>query len=72
MKSGGLASEDDYPYCIGKTCYPCEAEGYNEERCGPGLKPPSCSIENPCKKDVKKTAKIDNWKSLSNDENELA
>ena len=29
IKAGGLSSEGDYPYFIEKTCYPCEAEGYD-------------------------------------------
>ncbi len=51
---------------------PCSAEGYNKELCGPGLHPPACEIANPCKKDVKKSVKIEDWKSLPEDERELA
>ncbi len=48
MKSGGLASDEDYPYCISyadddkKKCWPCSAEGFDKKRCGEGLFPPMC------------------------------
>jgi cathepsin F len=72
ISAGGLAKEQDYEYCVGKGCYPCAAEGYDEEKCGPGLHPPQCKVVNPCRKDVAKSAKIDDWKALSNDEVQLA
>ena len=67
-----MAEEINYPYCVGTTCHPCSAEGYDKKKCGPGLFPPMCKEDKPCKKDVKKTVIINDWKSLSNDENELA
>lgn len=56
INSKGVASEKNYPYCVGTTCYPCEAEGMDEERCGRSYHIPACKVENPCKKDVLKTA----------------
>jgi len=53
MNIGGIAKEQDYPYCVGipgdKACYPCSAPGYNTKRCGPGLHPPSCNANYTCK-----------------------
>ncbi len=75
MKAGGLAAEEDYPYCVGKLgCLPCSAFPCDEKLCGRCLAPPMCNSEKyPCKdKYTKKAVKVTDWKALSSDETELA
>lgn len=77
-KAGGLATEQDYPYCIAfkdsdqNKCWPCSAQGYDKDRCGEGLLPPRCKQVNPCRLDIPKRASISGWKALSSEENQLA
>lgn len=80
IKVGGLASDNDYPYCMNYSdkdknkCYPCSPPGYNETLCGKGLFPPACD-KILCREgsaDVDYVAKISDWKAIGTDENEIA
>lgn len=80
IKVGGVASEEEYPYCLGSKdkdikCYPCSPAGYNKTACGPGLTPPACDgTTHNCRENngLKYTAKISDWKAISSDENDIA
>jgi cathepsin F len=69
VQKEGLSTEETYPYCLWfepkDRCKPCSPEGYDDKKCGPGLHPPMCKIESPCKKDAKKEVFIDGYISVS-------
>lgn len=71
IKSGGLPSEVDWPYCSGTgKCYPC-MQGPTKQ-CGP---PPSyCdhTYSAKCDAPYNVAAKISSWTSISQDETEIA
>lgn len=74
---GGIASEENYPYCVGvdKPCFPCPAPGYNKSLCGPPI--PYCKVTDSCqaKFDKKKfvpNLKVIDWKRTSQNEDDIA
>lgn len=73
VKVGGVIAEEDYKYCVDGTkadlwCDPCSAKGYDNDRCGNILVPPSCNSTLVCRDHEKKAAKISDWKHISTDE----
>ncbi|KAI6661208.1 cysteine proteinase 1-like isoform X1 [Oopsacas minuta] len=51
-ETGGIQSEDSYPYCSGSGhCYPCPPAGYNASLCGPP--PEYCNQSQSCVAKVK-------------------
>lgn len=72
IRTGGLPSEEAYPYCVGTgKCYPCPAPGYNETLCGPPVE--YCNAtSSPCRLGtVPVTATIEDWYALTSDEDTL-
>jgi cathepsin F len=74
---GGIASERDYPYCVGtnKPCMPCEAPGYNKTKCGPPI--PYCSLKDSCQAKLNASIfvpnlKVADWKLISQNETAIA
>lgn len=78
--SGGIFSEEDFPYSWNNDIYPCMAEGYDREMCGDHSSM-YCNktgtvgqrkTNGLCKATSGQAVKVTGWKSLSTDETELA
>ena len=77
QRAGGIASEEDYPYCVGtkNPCYPCEAPGYNKTDCGPPI--PYCLLKDSCEAKFNASKfvpnlKVADWMRTSQNETDIA
>ncbi|XP_063410376.1 procathepsin L-like [Mytilus trossulus] len=84
IKTGGLSTWSDYPYCSGDTadkhhpednCMPCPAPGFNASLCGPPV--PYCNMSQSCVAKLDKSKlvnglQLSSWNAIDQNETVVA